>query len=198
MMGITQSKEYAEPERYADLSLVIVWVTYLVVLLAYAGAAQGTAYLRRQLVLPGVHPGRGDAAHRQILVPVSFGSASATRSPPACRMRMTQWCVRPQCRRLIPDGGFLGMMYYFLPNGPGGRCSSYRLSIISFWGITFLYMWAGSHPPALHGAAAVGADAGHDIFGDPARAVVVRSRQCAADAERRVAPSARRCHPALH
>ena len=65
MMGITQSKEYAEPEWYADIWLVVVWVTYFIIYLAHAGAAQGAAHLRRQLVLHGVHPGRGDAAHRQ-------------------------------------------------------------------------------------------------------------------------------------
>jgi cbb3-type cytochrome oxidase subunit 1 len=53
--------------------------------------------------------------------------------------------VRPQCRGVLLTAGFLGMMYYFLPVRAGRPLFSYRLSIISFWGITFFYMWAGSH-----------------------------------------------------
>ncbi len=55
LLGVTQSKEYAEPEWYADLWLTIVWVTYLLVIPDHADQAQGAAYLRRQLVLPGLH-----------------------------------------------------------------------------------------------------------------------------------------------
>ena len=89
LMGVTQSKEYAEPEWYADIWLVIVWVTYFVALPAHARAPQGAAHLRRQLVLHGVHPGRGDAAHRQQPRRPGLASAAprATRSSPACRMR---------------------------------------------------------------------------------------------------------------
>ena len=55
LLGITQGKEYAEPEWYADLWLTIVWVVYLLVFLGTLAQAQGTAHLRRQLVLPRLH-----------------------------------------------------------------------------------------------------------------------------------------------
>jgi cytochrome c oxidase cbb3-type subunit 1 len=53
VLGVTQSKEYAEPEWYVDIWLTIVWVVYR------------TAYLRRQLVFPRLHRHRGDAARDQ-------------------------------------------------------------------------------------------------------------------------------------
>ena len=89
MMGITQSKEYAEPEWYADIWLVIVWVTYFIIFLAHARSPQGAAHLRRQLVLHGLYSGRGDPAHRQ----QSCGSGLARPCQEllgcsrACRMR---------------------------------------------------------------------------------------------------------------
>ena len=58
---------------------------------------------------------------------------------------MTQWWYGHNAVAFFLTAGFLGMMYYFLPKRAGRPLFSYRLSIISFWGITFLYMWAGSH-----------------------------------------------------
>ena len=104
LMGVTQSKEYAEPEWYADLWLVVVWVTYLDALPAHARAAQGAAHLRRQLVLPRLHRRRGDAPHRQ--QPRGAGLASA--APRATRVLVRRpgcdgaMVVRPQRRRLLP------------------------------------------------------------------------------------------------
>ena len=58
---------------------------------------------------------------------------------------MTQWWYGHNAVAFFLTAGFLGMMYYFLPKRAGRPIFSYRLSILSFWGITFFYMWAGSH-----------------------------------------------------
>ena len=58
---------------------------------------------------------------------------------------MTQWWYGHNAVAFFLTSGFLGMMYYYLPVRAGRPIFSYRLSIISFWGITFMYMWAGSH-----------------------------------------------------
>ena len=65
LLGITQSKEYAEPEWYADLWLTVVWVTYFLVVSRHHHAAQRAAYLCRQLVLSRLHPDDRRAASRQ-------------------------------------------------------------------------------------------------------------------------------------
>src|SRR3546814_6241185 len=58
---------------------------------------------------------------------------------------MLQWWYGHNAVAFFLTAGFLGMMYYYLPTRAGRPIFSYRLSIIGFWGITFFYMWVGSH-----------------------------------------------------
>jgi len=58
---------------------------------------------------------------------------------------MVQWWYGHNAVAFFLTAGFLGMLYYYLPIRAGRPIFSYRLSILSFWGITFFYMWAGSH-----------------------------------------------------
>src|SRR5947209_6303791 len=53
--------------------------------------------------------------------------------------------VRAQCSRLLPDSRFLGMMYYFIPKAANRPVYSYKLSIVHFWTLIFIYIWAGPH-----------------------------------------------------
>jgi cytochrome c oxidase cbb3-type subunit I len=146
MMGITQSKEYAEPEWYADLWLVVVWVTYLVVYLRTLARRKephiyvaNWYYMAFILVVALLHIVNG------LAVPVSWGHAKSYSAFSGVQDAMTQWWYGHNAVAFFLTAGFLGMMYYYLPKRAGRPLFSYRLSIISFWGITFLYMWAGSH-----------------------------------------------------
>ena len=65
LLGVTQSKEYAEPEWYVDLWLTVVWVTYFLVFVGTLGQAARAAYLRGELVLSRLHRHHRHAAHRQ-------------------------------------------------------------------------------------------------------------------------------------
>jgi cytochrome c oxidase cbb3-type subunit 1 len=58
---------------------------------------------------------------------------------------MTQWWYGHNAVAFFLTAGFLGMLYYYLPKRAERPIYSYRLSILSFWGITFFYIWAGSH-----------------------------------------------------
>ena len=80
-----------------------------------------------------------------LAVPVSFGSAKSYSLFSGVQDAMTQWWYGHNAVAFFLTAGFLGMMYYYLPKRAGRPLFSYRMSIISFWGITFLYMWAGSH-----------------------------------------------------
>ena len=80
-----------------------------------------------------------------LAVPVSFGSAKSYSAFSGVQDAMTQWWYGHNAVAFFLTAGFLGMMYYFMPKRAGRPLYSYRMSIISFWGITFLYMWAGSH-----------------------------------------------------
>ena len=146
MMGITQSKEYAEPEWYADLWLVVVWVTYFLIYLRTLARRKephiyvsNWYYMAFILVVAMLH------IVNNLAVPVSLGSAKSYSLFSGVQDAMTQWWYGHNAVAFFLTSGFLGMMYYFLPMRAGRPIFSYRLSIISFWGITFLYMWAGSH-----------------------------------------------------
>lgn len=145
-LGITQSKEYAEPEWYLDLWLVVVWVTYLLLYLRTLARRQephiyvaNWYYLAFILVVAVLH------IVNNLAVPVSFGATKSYSLFSGVQDAMTQWWYGHNAVAFFLTSGFLGMLYYYLPKCAGRPIYSYRMSIISFWGITFLYMWAGSH-----------------------------------------------------
>lgn len=146
LMGVTQSKEYAEPEWYADLLLVVVWVTYFILYLRTLARRRephiyvaNWYYMAFILVVAVLH------IINNLAVPVSFGGAKSYALFSGVQDAMTQWWYGHNAVAFFLTAGFLGMLYYYLPKCAGRPIYSYRMSIISFWGITFLYMWAGSH-----------------------------------------------------
>ncbi|QPC92958.1 cytochrome-c oxidase, cbb3-type subunit I [Mesorhizobium sp. INR15] len=145
-MGVTQSKEYAEPEWYADIWLVIVWVVYFAIYIRTLARRKephiyvaNWYYMAFILVVAVLH------IVNNLAVPVSFGHAKSYSAFSGVQDAMTQWWYGHNAVAFFLTSGFLGMMYYYLPKRAGRPIYSYRLSIISFWGITFMYMWAGSH-----------------------------------------------------
>ena len=80
-----------------------------------------------------------------LAMPVSLGRAKSYSAFSGVQDAMTQWWYGHNAVAFFLTAGFLGMMYYYLPKRAGRPIFSYRLSIVSFWGITFIYMWAGSH-----------------------------------------------------
>lgn len=145
-MGITQSKEYAEPEWYADLVLTFAWVGYLwIYMRTLANRAEPHIYVANWyymgfiVVIAMLHVVNNLAMPISIAYPKSYSLFSGVQDA------MTQWWYGHNAVGFLLTAGFLGMMYYFLPKAVNRPIYSYRLSIIGFWGITFLYLWAGSH-----------------------------------------------------
>ena len=199
LMGVTQSKEYAEPEWYADIWLVIVWVDLFHHLPAHAGSPQGAAYLRVELVLHGLHSGRGDPPHRQ----QSGDPGVARPGQELLGILRRAGCddavvVRAQRRRVLPDRRL--PRHDVLLSARSRRPPDLFLSAVDhqLLGHHLHVHVGGLASSALHGAAAMGADARHDVLGDAAGAVMGVGRQRAADAERRLAQGSRRRDPALH
>ena len=146
LMGATQSKEYAEPEWYADIWLTVVWVAYLLVYLRTLARRRephiyvsNWYYLAFILVVAVLH------IVNNLAIPVSFLQSKSYSLFSGVQDAMTQWWYGHNAVGFFLTAGFLGMLYYYLPIRSGRPIFSYRLSIISFWGITFFYMWAGSH-----------------------------------------------------
>ncbi len=146
LLGVTQGKEYAEPEWYADLWLTIVWVLYLAIFL-------GTLLRRREphiyvanwfylafiITIAVLHLVNNAA------VPVSFFGAKSYSAYAGVQDALIQWWYGHNAVGFFLTAGFLGMMYYIIPKQADRPIYSYRLSIVHFWSLVFLYIWAGPH-----------------------------------------------------
>ena len=146
LMGVTEGKEYAEPEWYVDLWLTIVWVAYLAVFV-------GTIIKRREphiyvanwfylsfiLTISMLH-----IVNNLSLPATIFGSKSYAAFA-GVQDALTQWWYGHNAVGFFLTAGFLAMMYYFVPKQAERPVYSYRLSIIHFWSLIFLYIWAGPH-----------------------------------------------------
>ncbi|MEY1554836.1 cytochrome-c oxidase, cbb3-type subunit I [Yoonia sp. R2331] len=146
LLGSTQSKEYAEPEWYVDLWLTIVW-------LAYLGVYLGTIVVRKErhiyvanwfflsfiITVAMLH------VVNNLSIPVSIWGGKSVQVFAGVQDAMTQWWYGHNAVGFFLTAGFLGMMYYFVPKQAGRPVYSYKLSIIHFWALIFLYIWAGPH-----------------------------------------------------
>ena len=146
LLGITQSKEYAEPEWYADLWLTVVWVVYLLVFLGTLMRRKephiyvaNWFYLAFIVTIAVLHVVNNAAIPVSVFSPKSYVAWSGVQDA------MVQWWYGHNAVGFFLTAGFLGIMYYFIPKRANRPVYSYRLSIIHFWALIFLYIWAGPH-----------------------------------------------------
>ncbi|MCB1680913.1 MAG: cytochrome-c oxidase, cbb3-type subunit I [Alphaproteobacteria bacterium] len=146
VLGVTQGKEYAEPEWYVDIWLTIVWVAYLLV---YLGTVMKRKephlyvanwfYLAFIITVAVLHLGNG------LSIPVSWTGTKSYTVFGGVQSAMIQWWYGHNAVGFFLTAGFLGMMYYFVPKRAERPVYSYRLSILHFWSLIFIYIWAGPH-----------------------------------------------------
>jgi cytochrome c oxidase cbb3-type subunit 1 len=143
-LGITQGKEYAELEWPIDLLIAIVWVCYGIVYFAtiikrkiqhiYVANWFFAAFIVTVAVLHIVN---------NIAIPVSLTKSYVVYA--GAVDAMVQWWYGHNAVGFFLTAGFLGMMYYFVPKQAERPVYSYRLSIVHFWALISIYMWAGPH-----------------------------------------------------
>ena len=146
LLGITEGKEYAEPEWYADLWLTIVWVVYLLVFLTTIWKRKephiyvaNWFYLAFIVTIAVLHLGNNATIPVSIFSPKSYIVWSGVQDA------MIQWWYGHNAVGFFLTAGFLAIMYYFIPKRAEKPVYSYRLSIIHFWALIFMYIWAGPH-----------------------------------------------------
>ena len=143
-LGLTQGKEYAELEWFIDIAIAVVWVAFAVnffwtlvkrneknlyvALWFYIASILTVAVLHivNSLALPS------EALH-------SYSVFSGVQDA------LVQWWYGHNAVAFFLTTPVLGIMYYFMPKAIGKPVYSYRLSIIHFWALVFLYIWAGPH-----------------------------------------------------
>jgi len=146
LLGVTQGKEYAEPEWYVDLWLTIVWVTYLLVFLfTLAKRKEPHIYVANWFYLAFIVTIAMLHLVNNAAVPVSLTSPKSYIIWSGVQDALIQWWYGHNAVGFFLTAGFLGMMYYFVPKRAERPVYSYRLSIVHFWALIFLYIWAGPH-----------------------------------------------------
>ncbi|PKI16723.1 cytochrome-c oxidase, cbb3-type subunit I [Colwellia sp. 12G3] len=143
-LGYTSSKEYAELEWPIDILIAVVWVSYAIVFF-------GTLVKRKTshiyvanwffggfiITVAVLHIGNS------MVIPVSAMKSYSIYS--GAIDAMMQWWYGHNAVGFLLTAGFLGMMYYFVPKQAERPVYSYRLSIVHFWALVSLYIWAGPH-----------------------------------------------------
>jgi cytochrome c oxidase cbb3-type subunit I len=146
LLGITEGREYAEPEWYVDIWLTIVWVAYLIVFLGtLVKRKEPHIYVANWFYLSFIITVAMLHLVNNLSMPVSFLGSKSYSAFSGVQDALTQWWYGHNAVGFFLTAGFLGMMYYFVPKQANRPVYSYRLSIIHFWALIFMYIWAGPH-----------------------------------------------------
>ena len=143
-LGLTTSKEYAELEWPIDIAIALIWVVFTVNLLATIVKRREKHiyvaiwfYIATAVTVAMLH------IVNSLAVPASaFKSYSIYAG---VQDALVQWWYGHNAVAFFLTTPFLGLMYYFLPKAADRPVFSYRLSIIHFWALIFIYIWAGPH-----------------------------------------------------
>ena len=146
VLGITQGKEYAEPEWYVDLWLTIVWVAYLVIFVGtLIKRNQKHIYVANWFYLAFIVTIAMLHIINNLALPVSIVGAKSYTVFSGVQDALVQWWYGHNAVGFFLTAGFLAIMYYYIPKQANRPVYSYRISVIHFWSIVFLYIWAGPH-----------------------------------------------------
>ncbi|PJE39973.1 MAG: cytochrome C oxidase Cbb3 [Flavobacterium sp.] len=145
-LGYTTSKEYAELEWPIDIAIALIWVVFGINMI-------GTIIKRRErhiyvaiwfyiatfVTVAVLH------IFNSLELPVSFSGMKSYSVYAGVQDALVQWWYGHNAVAFFLTTPFLGMMYYFVPKAANRPVYSYRLSIIHFWSLIFIYIWAGPH-----------------------------------------------------
>jgi cytochrome c oxidase cbb3-type subunit I/II len=143
-LGITTSKEYAELEWFMDIAIAVVWVIFGLNMMA-------TIFKRREkhiyvaiwfyiatfVTVAVLH------IVNSLAIPATFLKSYSIFA--GVQDALVQWWYGHNAVAFFLTTPFLGIMYYFIPKAANRPVYSYKLSIVHFWSLIFIYIWAGPH-----------------------------------------------------
>lgn len=143
-MGITTSKEYAELEWPIDLAIAVVWIAFGINLFGTIAKRREKHmyvalwfYIATWVTVTMLH------VVNSIEIPVTFLKSYSVYA--GVQDALVQWWYGHNAVAFFLTTPYLGLMYYFLPKAANRPVYSYRLSILHFWALIFIYIWAGPH-----------------------------------------------------
>ena len=145
-MGINTSKEYAEHEWPIDILIAISWVIFGVNMILTIKKRR----VRHLYVAIWFYLGTWVAVamlhiFNNLEVPLSFAGWKSYSAYAGVKDAIVQWWYGHNAVAFVLTTPVLGLMYYFLPKAADRPVFSYKLSIIHFWSLIFVYIWAGPH-----------------------------------------------------
>ncbi len=146
VMGFSKSREYAEPEWHIDLWLTVVWVAYLLIFIGtLIKRTEPHIYVANWFYLAFIVTVAMLHIVNNLTLPISPFAAKSYSLFSGVQDALVQWWYGHNAVGFFLTAGFLGMMYYFIPKAANRPVYSYRLSIVHFWTLIFIYIWAGPH-----------------------------------------------------
>ena len=143
-LGYTSSKEYAELEWPIDIAIAVVWVVFgLNMMMTILNRREKHLYvaiwfyIATFVTVAMLHIGNS------LAIPVSFLKSYSVYA--GVQDALVQWWYGHNAVAFFLTTPFLGMMYYFIPKAANRPVFSYKLSIVHFWALVFIYIWAGPH-----------------------------------------------------
>lgn len=143
-LGITSGKEYAELEWPIDIAITLVWVVFGINMLATIFTRRERHmyvaiwfYIASWLAVAILH------IFNSFELPFSWINSYSAYA--GVQDALVQWWYGHNAVAFFLTTPYLGLMYYYLPKAANRPVFSYRLSIIHFWALVFIYMWAGPH-----------------------------------------------------
>ncbi|OOZ36255.1 cytochrome-c oxidase, cbb3-type subunit I [Solemya velesiana gill symbiont] len=143
-LGLTSGKEYAELEWPIDIAIAVVWLSYSINFIMTIAIRKSSHiyvsnwfFLGMMIMITYLH------VVNSLAVPVSLMKSYSLFS--GVQDAMIQWWYGHNAVGFYLTGGFLGIMYYFVPKQANRPVFSYRLSVIHFWALMFGYVWLGAH-----------------------------------------------------
>jgi cytochrome c oxidase cbb3-type subunit I/II len=143
-LGLTTSKEYAELEWPIDIAIAVVWVAFTINLMGTIAKRREKHmyvaiwfYIATAFTVAVLH------IVNSLEIPAGWFKSYSIYA--GVQDALVQWWYGHNAVAFFLTTPYLGLMYYFLPKAANRPVFSYRLSIIHFWGLIFIYIWAGPH-----------------------------------------------------
>ena len=146
LMGINTSKEYAEHEWPIDIMIAVVWIIFGINMFGTIAKRRVRHlyvaiwfYIATWVGITMLH------VFNNLEVPLSFAGWKSYSAYAGVKDALVQWWYGHNAVAFFLTTPILGLMYYYLPKAADRPVFSYKLSIIHFWSLIFVYIWAGPH-----------------------------------------------------